>query len=203
MARSRAEETKEALVAAVIRLMDQRSVAEVTVKDIAAEAGVNHGLVHRYFGSKDNLVREPVVRTHEKVNQGRPAVGHSLWFYRLLMQQPEIARILARCCLDGPRDLLSLAEPPPELLESCVQPIREGLEKLGLAKLLDAHVLNAVGLAALLGWVVFRPLLESGFGLPKDTEEIGAQLARMADALMEGNLEHVILGAGQEPGGWS
>jgi AcrR family transcriptional regulator len=171
-------------VAAVIRLMDRRSVAGISVKEIAAEAGVNHGLVHRYFGSKDGLIREAIVRTNERVNSGRRPQQHSLWFYRLLERSPEIARVLARCCLDGPRDLLPLAAPPPEVLERYVRPLREGLERLGLAGRIDPYVLNAMGVAALLGWVVFRPLFEAGFGLPEGAQLKGAEVARMLDEVV-------------------
>jgi TetR/AcrR family transcriptional regulator, repressor for neighboring sulfatase len=183
MARSRADETREALIAAVIRLLDGRSVADVSVKQIAAEAGVNHGLVHRYFGSKDGLVREAVARTNAAVYRGAPAEGHTAWCHQLLRERPEIARILARCCLDGPLDVLALAAPPPEQLEEYVASTRRALTGLGLEGQIDAHVLNALGLATLLGWVVFRPLLDAGFALPPDADEHVARLAALVDLL--------------------
>jgi AcrR family transcriptional regulator len=184
VARGSAEQTREALLGAVIRLMERRSVAGISVKEIAAEAGVNHGLVHRYFGSKDGLVREAMLRTNRRVHEGARPPQLSLWFYELLQSSPEIARILARCCLDGPRDLLPLAAPPPEVLEQCVAALGKALGGLGLQGRLDPYVVNAMGVAALLGWVVFRPLLEAGFGLPEGAEHKGAEVARLLDELM-------------------
>lgn len=60
--RGSASETREAIAAAATRLFSERGLAAVTVRDIAAEAGVNHALVHRYFGTKDAIVREVIER---------------------------------------------------------------------------------------------------------------------------------------------
>ncbi len=43
---------RNALIEATAKLCGERSPALVSVRDIAAEAGVNHGQVHHYFGSK-------------------------------------------------------------------------------------------------------------------------------------------------------
>jgi len=55
-ARSAAE---EALLDAAERLLVDAGYAGITTRRLAEEAGVNHGLVHYYFGSNENLlVRE-------------------------------------------------------------------------------------------------------------------------------------------------
>jgi TetR/AcrR family transcriptional regulator, repressor for neighboring sulfatase len=181
-----AEETKQLLIDAVIRLVDRRSVSDISVRDIAAEAGVNHGLVHRHFGSKEALVREAVARTNEALYAEMPSSIHSHWTFELFRRRPELARILARCCLDGPRDVLSLAVPKSEDLDEYVVPIRRALEKVGFGGAIDPYVLNAAGLAALLGWVVFRPLFEAGWKLPPDADDQMARLAMWLDTVTEG-----------------
>ena len=52
-ARSTAE---EALLDAAERLLGEVGAAGVTTRRLAEEAGVNHGLVHYYFGSIENLL---------------------------------------------------------------------------------------------------------------------------------------------------
>jgi AcrR family transcriptional regulator len=51
---------KEEVVAAVLRsaaaLFAERGLAATSIRDIAARSQVNHGLIHRHFGSKDGLV---------------------------------------------------------------------------------------------------------------------------------------------------
>jgi AcrR family transcriptional regulator len=56
-------ETREQLVAAAERLFAERGFAGVSVRTIAAEAGVNWSLVGYYFRSKDGLLAE-VYRRH-------------------------------------------------------------------------------------------------------------------------------------------
>ena len=44
------------LIAAGFRVLSERGYEAATVKEVAKEAGVNQGLVHYYFGSKDGLL---------------------------------------------------------------------------------------------------------------------------------------------------
>jgi AcrR family transcriptional regulator len=180
-----AEAVREALVSAVIRLLDRKSVAEISVKEIAAEARVNHGLVHRHFGSKEALVREAVERTNARIGREYPEERQASFTLALLRRRPEIARILARCCLDGPRDLLALAAPPPERMEKHLRPIRRLIARLGLEGRIDPNVLDAVGAAALFGWIVFKPLFEAGFPIPPDADERLAEIVALVDAFMD------------------
>src|SRR6185369_8160826 len=55
-------ETVAALIDATIALLAERGPAAISVRDIAARGGVNHGLVHRHFGSKQALVRAALDR---------------------------------------------------------------------------------------------------------------------------------------------
>ena len=181
-----AEETKQLLIDAVIRLVASRSVADISVRDIAYEAGVNHGLIHRHFGSKEALVREAVRRTNEALYEQMPSAVHTLWTLEMLVKRPELARIVARCCLDGPQDVLQLATPKPDELDKYVVPIRAAMERLGFGGGMDPYVLNAAGLAMLLGWIVFRPLFDAGWKLPADADEQMRLLAIWLDAVTEG-----------------
>lgn len=49
------DDVRTSLVAATLRLLDRVPPNQLTIRAIAAEAGVNHGLVHRHFGSKGAL----------------------------------------------------------------------------------------------------------------------------------------------------
>jgi len=50
------EAAEEALLDAAERLLVDVGYAAITTLRLAAEAGVNHGLVHYYFGSNENLL---------------------------------------------------------------------------------------------------------------------------------------------------
>jgi AcrR family transcriptional regulator len=63
-ARSSAE---EALLDAAERLLVEVGYAGVTTRRLAEEAGVNHGLVHYYFGSIENLLVRALERFTERL----------------------------------------------------------------------------------------------------------------------------------------
>ena len=49
------DERQEQILNAALRLFATRGLSATKISDIAAEAGVSHGLVHHYFGSKDEI----------------------------------------------------------------------------------------------------------------------------------------------------
>ena len=63
-ARSAAE---EALLDAAERLLAEVGHAGITTRRVAEEAGVNHGLVHYYFGSVENLLVRALERFTERL----------------------------------------------------------------------------------------------------------------------------------------
>src|SRR4051812_15654409 len=50
--------TQAALLQAARRLMNERGIDGTSTRDVAQAAGVNQGLVYRYFGSKEKLFAE-------------------------------------------------------------------------------------------------------------------------------------------------
>ena len=65
--RLRPEERRNQLVALGVATLADRPLAEVTVEEIAAEAGVSTGLVYYYFGSKNGLHHEIVRRARDSM----------------------------------------------------------------------------------------------------------------------------------------
>jgi AcrR family transcriptional regulator len=63
-ARSAAE---EALLDAAEQLLVEVGYARITTRRLAEEAGVNHGLVHYYFGSNENLLVRALERFTERL----------------------------------------------------------------------------------------------------------------------------------------
>jgi AcrR family transcriptional regulator len=56
MALPKSSETAERILQAAYRRLAADGYARLNMRDVAAEAGVNHALIHYYFGSKDHLV---------------------------------------------------------------------------------------------------------------------------------------------------
>ena len=64
----------EALLDAAERLLVETGYASVTTRRVAAEAGVNHGLVHYYFGSVENLLVQVLERFTERLTARQRAM---------------------------------------------------------------------------------------------------------------------------------
>ncbi|MDQ5814966.1 MAG: TetR family transcriptional regulator [Actinomycetota bacterium] len=60
-------EARAALLDAAERLLISTGYAEISTRRLAEEAGVNHGLVHYYFGSMDELFAQVLERFTERL----------------------------------------------------------------------------------------------------------------------------------------
>jgi AcrR family transcriptional regulator len=60
-------ETEQALLDAAERLLVDVGAAEITTRRVADEAGANHGLVHYYFGSVEQLLVRVLERFTERL----------------------------------------------------------------------------------------------------------------------------------------
>jgi AcrR family transcriptional regulator len=60
-------ETEQALLDAAERLLVENGAAGITTRRVAEEAGVNHGLVHYYFGSVEQLLVRVLERFTERL----------------------------------------------------------------------------------------------------------------------------------------
>lgn len=99
------EDVSEALIDAAAALASERGSGHVTVRDIATRAGVNATFVHRYFGSKHNLVRAAMQHAQERlaarieevpdIAEGAAAVFHAT------LQERALIATLTRASLDG------------------------------------------------------------------------------------------------------
>ena len=69
------EEVRAAVLAAAGELFAERGPSAVSVRDIASLAGVNHGLIHRHFGSKEGLLRETLELMAGEIAEQMPRSG--------------------------------------------------------------------------------------------------------------------------------
>ena len=65
---------EEALLDAAERLLVDVGHAGITTRRLAEEAGVNHGLVHYYFGSNENLLARALERFTERMIERQRAM---------------------------------------------------------------------------------------------------------------------------------
>jgi TetR/AcrR family transcriptional regulator, repressor for neighboring sulfatase len=169
------------VVAAVLEsaadLFAERGPAATAIRDIAARSKVNHGLIHRHFGSKDKLVGAVLDHLGRHLAELLAAKAEGS---RIAAAVDRQLRVLARASLDGyPIGELQSRFPTMEVLLDSVRP-RHSTE-LG-ARLAAAHTI-----ALQLGWCLFDGFLRASTGL-EDLDDrtfarsIGNTVALILDA---------------------
>ena len=63
------EAVRRSLIEAAVQLMGMRSPRQISGRELAKRAGVNYGLIHHYFGSKDAVFAEAVTVATEEMGQ--------------------------------------------------------------------------------------------------------------------------------------
>jgi TetR/AcrR family transcriptional regulator, repressor for neighboring sulfatase len=170
------EQVASAILAAAADLFAERGPAATSIRDIAARSKVNHGLVFRHFGAKEQLVGAVLDYIGESLSElletGAPAEDID----RALDRQ---MRVLARTLLDGyPAGQLQTRFPNVSPLLDRVRPKHDSE--------LSARLAVANALAFQVGWRLFEPLLRSATGIDELTDAdlrqtVGAEVARIVE----------------------
>jgi AcrR family transcriptional regulator len=176
---------RSAVVDAAAELFARHGTMGVSIRDIAARAGVNHGLVHRHFGTKDVLVREVMeslgaelagVSRRERTSEASlpldlmGALGESRY-----------VRVLARALLDG-ADVSALQGRFP-VVDALLDAARAAKRSGDLREDLDPKMVVAIAVALGLGWLLFEPFVLASVGLKKSPESLRRELASTMLAL--------------------
>lgn len=153
------EAVAAAVLAAAAELFAERGPAATSIRDIAARSKVNHGLVFRHFGAKEQLVSAVLEylgsQLTELLQSGAPAedLEHAL---------DRQMRVWARTLLDGyPAEQLQTHFPNvvPVLDYALARHAELGRDDVA------ARLAVANALALQLGWRLFEPMLRSATGL--------------------------------------
>jgi AcrR family transcriptional regulator len=175
-----------AVRSAVLEAAAARFAAEgpdASLRDIADDAGVNLGLIHRHVGNKDDLLRAVLAN---EVERGLGAIADADDVADALRRMfPEAGgesryvRIVAWLLLRDPDRFRHQDEfPGMQLLRALPDPPGGGARLDGDER--DARLVLAM--ASLYGWIVFGPQLRASFGVPDDDRSLRD---RMVAALVE------------------
>jgi TetR/AcrR family transcriptional regulator, repressor for neighboring sulfatase len=172
-----------AVVEAAGRLFADRGLEQVSVREIAAAAGVNHALVHRHFGTKEQVIH--AVLQHEALLFSQQiddlAIdGRGADLFAVVGSRERFWRVLAHCMLSGIDPTHLVAE--NDNLRRLTDLVDRRTNKSGMSA--EATVGAAAALA--LGWALFAPFLLSatdrGIATPNsihaEVEKIGAALLK-------------------------
>lgn len=168
---------RASLIDAAAELFAARGPARVSVREVADVAGVNHGLVHHYFGSKDGLLRAVLEGL-----AGQAAAEVADWDggESLFVEGGATARhgrIVAQLLLEA-RDLGSVQTEFPAVHALMADLRARGLSD-GVARERAAQVT-----ALVLGWQLFEPFLSAAAGLEVDERERSRVLREAVRSLL-------------------
>lgn len=185
----------KAILDAARRLFATRTPSAVTLRDVAREAGVNYGLIHRHFRSKDNLLaavfRESATRTAHAF--AAAATVHDAIAVEFA-GPPAWGQTLAYALLDGvdPNALVSGHAPAIRVL---VERVRDAMDSMRPDELpdrrepIDPRYAVAAAAVLKLGWDLFVPYL--AVALPLDDrpiKEVHQEFNRIREAVFEWSL---------------
>ena len=145
-----------------------------SMRELAADAGVNLGLIHKHVGNKDDVVRAVLARSHEKsaaIVEGVASLPEAVRaLFMVGVADPEYVRIVAWLNLHDRSDLI-----PTEDMDAF-----EAITRASHVTV-DDRVRQMTVLAAISGWSLFgRGILQSS-EIPDDEREFYE--ARIADLL--------------------
>ena len=170
------EQVSAAILAAAADLFAERGPASTSIRDIATRSGVNHGLVFRHFGTKEQLIGAVLDHLGQNlttlIESGASAEDLEAALDRHW-------RVMARALLDGfPAAKLQARFPTAELMLGQVRP-RHSSD-------LSARVAVANAAALQLGWRLFGPFLRAATGIEDLAESqlrelVGSEMARIVE----------------------
>ena len=178
------DEVRSALVAAAAELFAERGVADVGTREIAAAAGVNRGLLHRHFGSKEALVSAVVADRAAAFSREVAAddaadladfVGAA---FDVGDDAGDVIRLLTRALLDGVS--FEWDEDGLGLLGDLVDRMAD---EAGGESDTDPRLSAALMTATLVGWQLLSPVLLGAVGFERDPERARRELTEVAQLL--------------------
>ena len=180
------EQTEAELLAAARRLLERDGVlAGLNLREVATEAGVNHGQIYQYYGNRRALLRAAVAHALAARLSELPEhwkLGFTERRRRIFdggLAQRQLARFEALLALDGDEQLTLLPE-LPRTRKALERDVAEG-ELPPDADPVVAHIMTA---ATTMGYRLFRDIYARDAGI--DVEELDERAARVFDRMLEG-----------------
>lgn len=165
--------TKEKLLEAAERCLLEKGSHAASIKTIASMAGVNHGLVHHYFGSKEGLFIELLKKHFDSI---KPSPHLSMEFEKdLVCYLNETVILNSRMVIE----LRALSFHMPELSKALVSNSIEMRKSLEAILQIDKE--TGVLLLSAVSGLGFHASLDSDIGIEKYIRMIVRLLSKNRD----------------------
>ncbi|WP_167754158.1 TetR/AcrR family transcriptional regulator [Amycolatopsis nivea] len=178
------EETKADLLAAALRLLRRDGVlAGINLREVAKEAGVNHGQIYVYFGSRQALLRAAIAQMLEQdrldpsTHWEQPFAERRRAMWHWALRQPDLVKLEALLALDEDPELT-----PFPALDLTRRALERDKSDGSLPADADGEVMHAMTAAAYFGYCIFRTAFARDLDVPP--EELDARAARVYDQMV-------------------
>ena len=169
----------QALVHAARELFAERGPAAVSLRDIARRAGVNHGLIHHYIGSRDDLLRlvftTSTEAAREQLTDATDALDALARLRQISARDDDYARLLAWALLEGHDPAVFHGR--SSALDAVVAAASDDSR--------DVRLALAVDIVHTLGWKLFGSYALNAAGLDdEDPDTVRRDAAALVDGLV-------------------
>jgi TetR/AcrR family transcriptional regulator, repressor for neighboring sulfatase len=178
----------KAIIEAAIPLVAERGVKDVSFRDIAVAANVNHGLITHYFGNKEELMHRVSLHLSDEMIGAVKARGddyRDMW-ERVFSGNSVRLRAMVRIMLDTPVDKSASSL---RFVDETIAWLKAEQDKYGLTPDFDSDFLMYLAASLLIGGEIIGPHLKEVLHL--SDEAFDKLKHRVLDVLI-----HEVLGPG-------
>ncbi|MBN2158162.1 MAG: TetR/AcrR family transcriptional regulator [Spirochaetes bacterium] len=184
---------RDDVVAAVINaageLFSRSGFDGVSIRDIAKKAGVNHGLIHRHFGSKENLRRSTLQHMADAMLADIRDAGTlnelSRRAFESLEKHERFWRVLARTILDG-RSTGDMHRRYP-IARHMIDRVNAAMKDGTLRNDIDPRMIVAAMFSFSCGFIMFEPFILAAAGLENSkADDVREEIFSAAMSILTG-----------------
>jgi len=182
------EAVMSAIIAAATSLIAERGVAGVSIRDIAKAANVNHGLITRHFGSKDELIKTIGLNLVDSIFEDFQKKGYALHDILLagLDDYSLNLRAIVRILLDDTDQKMS--DGASSLLNKLLDWIKTEQSAARISPELEPMVVLVILASLVLGTELFSPYIKKLKNLSdKSFQELRPQIFQTVFTGLRGN----------------
>lgn len=164
------EAAKTAILNAAEQLLAVKSPNKISIREIAEIAGVKHPIIHRYFGTKDELVTAVHTRAMERASREVASIGSVEGMASVFIETARRNKVrqttIARALLDGtPPEKIQTEFP---VIRRILQLLRERKKEKGFTSDVSPEAMTLFLTSAALGWLIHERFLLLAVELDED-----------------------------------
>lgn len=156
----------DAILDAAGELLAERGVAALSLREVAASANVNLGLIHRHVGNKHNVIDAVLARTSDRVagSAGSGDLGmNTIRDVFVAAADSSYWRMLAQCLLSPESPDIRLQD--DEGVLAIIGAFEKARAEGAVDEIYDPRLMAGMTIALGMGWLMFEPKIRAATGL--------------------------------------